>query len=267
MADGLNLFTPLGSISVPLRAERNVMAESKFFSLTLVALAWAGVVPVVSADALDKDELAAVLPGVAIDHIADSPISGIYEIAVGTNVAYVSDDGKYLLQGELFDLDSSENLTELSRSKARVDLLASVDPDTMIVFGPEDKPAEHRVIIFTDIDCGYCRKLHQEIKEINALGIEVEYLFFPRSGPGTESWSKAGDVWCAQNRNEALTAAKAGSDVTARKCEGTPVQTHYDLGQRVGVRGTPAIFSESGVQLGGYLPAEALLGRLEALKN
>jgi thiol:disulfide interchange protein DsbC len=239
--------------------------KSNIFSVT--ALVLTAIAPALSADTLDKDELAQVLPGVAIDHITDSPISGIYEIAVGTNVAYVSNDGKYLLQGELFDLDSSENLTERSRSKARVDLLAGVERDSMIVFAPKDQPVKHRVVVFTDIDCGYCRKLHQEIQQINALGIEVEYLFYPRSGPGTESWSKAGSVWCADNRNEALTAAKAGSEVVARKCDGTPVQSHYDLGQRVGVRGTPAIFSESGVQLGGYLPADALLGRLEALEN
>ena len=243
------------------------MVDARSFSFILPAFLITGLASVGWADTLDKDELAAVLPGVAIDHIYDSPISGMYEIAVGTNVAYVSDDGKYLLQGELFDLDSSENLTERSRSRVRVDLLASVDLDSAIVFGVKDQPAKHRVIVFTDIDCGYCRKLHQEIKEINALGIEVEYLFYPRSGPGTESWSKAGNVWCADNRNEALTAAKAGGDVAARKCENTPVQAHYDLGQRVGVRGTPAIFSESGVQLGGYLPAEALLGRLDALEN
>ncbi len=242
------------------------MAATMRLSLSLLSLAGMTLVPGY-ADTLDKDQLAALLPGVAVDHISNSPISGIYEIAVGTNVAYVSDDGRYLLQGELFDLDSSENLTERSRSRMRVDLLANVDPDSAIVFGPGAQEAKHRVVVFTDIDCGYCRKLHQEIQQIMDLGIEVQYLFFPRSGPGTESWSKAGNVWCADDRNQAMTTAKAGGDVPARKCENTPVQAHYDLGQRVGVRGTPAIYSESGAQLGGYLPAEALLGRLDALKD
>jgi thiol:disulfide interchange protein DsbC len=242
------------------------MAAMKRLSLALLLLAGMNLVPAY-AESLDKDQLAALLPGVAVDHIANSPISGIYEIAVGSNVAYVSDDGRYLLQGELFDLDSSENLTERSRSRMRVDLLANVDPDSAIVFGPDTREAKHRIVVFTDIDCGYCRKLHQEIQQIMDLGIEVQYLFFPRSGPGTQSWSTAGNVWCADDRNQALTIAKAGGDVPARKCENTPVQAHYDLGQRVGVRGTPAIYSESGVQLGGYLPAEALLGRLDALKD
>lgn len=242
------------------------MAAARFLSVPIVALLTYTLVPAALSETLDKAQLAELLPGVAIDHISNSPIEGIYEIAVGANVAYVSDDGRYLLQGELFDLDSSENLTERSRSKARVDLLASIDSATMIVFAPQ-QPAKHRIMVFTDIDCGYCRKFHQEMQQINDLGIEVQYLFFPRSGPGTDSWGKAGNVWCADDRNHALTTAKAGGAVAARKCEGTPVQGHYDLGQRIGVRGTPAVYSESGVQLGGYLPAEALLGRLEALSE
>ena len=242
-----------------------IMTAARLVALPVLALSMAVFATDTRSEALDKDEVAGLLPGVAIDHISDSPITGVYEIAIGANVAYVSDDGRYLLQGELFDLDSSENLTERSRSRARVDLLAAVDSAQMIVFAPEDKPAKHQIMVFTDIDCGYCRKFHQEIQDVTDLGIQVQYLFFPRSGPGTESWSKAGNVWCADDPNEALTTAKAGGSVTARKCDGTPVQAHYDLGQQVGVRGTPAIFSASGVQLGGYLPAAALLGRLEAL--
>ena len=214
---------------------------------------------------LSKDQLAEMLPGVTREQVSDSPIAGVYEIAIGTKVAYVSDDGRYLMQGELFDLDSNENLTEQRRSRARVALLSGLDDAQMIVFSPEEKPAKHSVIVFTDIDCVYCRRLHQEIQEINDLGIEVRYAFFPRSGPGTVSWQKAGDVWCASDRNGALTKAKAGADVPAAKCEQSPIQSQYDLGQLAGVRGTPAIFTLSGEQIGGYLPADAMLARLDAL--
>ncbi len=217
-------------------------------------------------DGLTKAQLAEMLPGVAQDQVSDSPISGIYEVAIGTKVAYVSDDGRYLMQGELFDLDSNENLTEQRRSAARVALLANLDDAQMIVFKPKQQPAKHSVLVFTDIDCVYCRRLHNEIEQINELGIEVRYAFYPRSGPGTVSWQKAGNVWCARDRNDALTRAKAGAEVAAEKCEGTPVQSQYDLGQLAGVRGTPAIFTLSGEQIGGYLPAEAMLARLEALQ-
>lgn len=232
--------------------------------LCVVACAWATVAGGESAKGMSMDQLADLLPGVERDQVSETPIQGIYEVAVGTQIAYVSDDGRYLLQGELFDLDSNENLTEQRRSKARVSVLSNLDDAQMIVFSPQQQPAKHSIVVFTDIDCVYCRRLHQEIQQINDLGIEVRYAFYPRSGPGTVSWQKAGNVWCAQDRRTALTKAKSGADVPANKCENTPIQSQYDVGQMAGVRGTPAIFTLSGEQIGGYLPADAMLARLEA---
>lgn len=231
--------------------------------LCVITCAWAAAASGESVKGMSMDQLADLLPGVDREQVSESPINGIYEVAVGTQVAYVSDDGRYLLQGELFDLDSNENLTEQRRSAARVSVLSNLDSEQMIVFTPEEQPAKHSIVVFTDIDCVYCRRLHQEIQEINALGIEVRYAFYPRSGPGTMSWQKAGNVWCAEDRRTALTKAKAGADVPANKCEGTPIQAQYDVGQMAGVRGTPAIFTLSGEQIGGYLPADAMLTRLE----
>ena len=216
---------------------------------------------------LTPEELAAQLPGVEASDIADSAIPGLYEIAVGSNVAYVTTDGRFLLQGDLYDLGSSVNLTEERRSRARVSMLASVDSDSMIVFGPKDGEVKHTITLFTDIDCGYCRQFHREIDKVNALGIEVQYLFYPRTGPDTESWAKADKVWCAEDRTEAFNVAQLGGPVPDAICESTPVNGHWDLGHLVGVRGTPAIYTEAGVQVGGYMPPDALFERLEALSQ
>ena len=207
---------------------------------------------------LSKEDLAATLNGVEARDISDSPVAGVYQVAVGTEVAYVTSDGRYLLEGELYDLKTNSNLTEQTREKARVDVLASVDPATMIVFAPADGQVKHTITVFTDVDCGYCRQFHRDIAEVNALGIEVHYLFYPRTGPDTESWTKADQVWCAANHNAALTRAKLGGEIPEGKECATPIADHYDLGQRIGVRGTPAIFSETGELLGGYLPPATL---------
>jgi thiol:disulfide interchange protein DsbC len=212
---------------------------------------------------LSKADLAAKLSGVDANDISDSPLDGIYEVSVGANVAYVTADGRYLLQGELYDLLTNQNLTEQTRSLTRVDLLASVEPADMIVFSPENGEVKHTITIFTDIDCGYCRQFHREIEQVNALGIEVHYLFYPRSGPDTESWAKADKVWCAADRNAALTRAKLGGNVPDASCSDTPVAAHWDLGHQVGVRGTPAMYSETGEHLGGYLPPAALAKLLD----
>jgi len=214
-------------------------------------------------DELTREELAAKLQGVEADDISSSPLPGVYQISVGANVAYVTADGRYLLQGELYDLATNENLTERTRAASRVDLLESVDRDSMIVFAPKDGEVKHSITIFTDIDCGYCRQFHREIDEVNALGIEVRYLFYPRTGPDTESWEKADRVWCAADRNAALTRAKLGGSVPDLQCADTPVAGHYDLGHEVGVRGTPAVFSSTGELLGGYMPPATLAKLLD----
>ena len=199
-----------------------------------------------------------------------SPIhqyAGMYEVAVGSNVAYVTSNGRYLLQGDLYDLTTNENVTEVRRARERVGMLAGVDTAEMIIFSPEAEDVEHTVTIFTDIDCGYCRQFHSEIAKVNEMGIAVHYLFYPRTGPDTDSWFKAEKVWCSgsEERNSALTLAKLGGQVPEETCETSPVANHYDLGQLVGVRGTPTVFSEAGVQLGGYLPPDDLLARLQEL--
>jgi thiol:disulfide interchange protein DsbC len=157
---------------------------------------------------------------------------------------------------------TNQNLTEKTRSMSRVDLLSSVDPKDMIVFSPKGE-VKHTITIFTDIDCGYCRQFHREIDQVNALGIEVHYLFYPRTGPDTESWAKAEKVWCASDHNAALTRAKLGGTVPEASCDETPVGAHYELGQEVGVRGTPAVYSASGEHIGGYLPPATLAKLLD----
>jgi thiol:disulfide interchange protein DsbC len=223
--------------------------------LTATPLAFAA--NVVAQD-LTPEELATRLNGIEAADISESPVPGMYQVAVGANVAYVTKDGRYIIRGDIYDAETSANVSEETRAKARISMLESVDPASMIVFKPADGNVKHKITIFTDIDCGYCRQFHREIDKVTALGIEVHYLFFPRTGPNTESWTKADQVWCAQNHNTALTRAKLGGEIPEVEACNTPIESHYALGQRIGVRGTPAIFSEAGELIGGYLPPAQL---------
>jgi thiol:disulfide interchange protein DsbC len=224
----------------------------------LIALPLGLAVATVAAQELSPAELATKLSGIEAKDITEAPVPGLYQVAVGANVAYVTKDGRYIIRGDIYDAETSANVSEETRAKARVSMLDSVDPASMIVYKPASGEVKHKITIFTDIDCGYCRQFHREIDKVTALGIEVHYLFFPRTGPNTESWTKADQVWCAQNHNAALTRAKLGGEVPeSAQCK-TPVESHYALGQRIGVRGTPAIFSEAGELIGGYLPPAQL---------
>ena len=214
---------------------------------------------------LTREELAATLPGVEAGDIHDSPLPGMYEIVLDSDVVYISRDGSFLIQGDVFDLRGRQNLTERRRTQARADILAGVDPESMIVFSPGPQNVRHTVTVFTDIDCGFCRQLHREMDQINSLGIEVRYLSYPRTGPDSESWDKADRVWCDADRQSAFTVAILQDTVPEQSCDATPVASHFELGRQVSVRGTPTILTDGGVQLGGYLAPDELIDRLEAL--
>jgi thiol:disulfide interchange protein DsbC len=217
-------------------------------------------------DAKLRATLAKKVPGAKAEDVRASPIPGLYEVALGSSIAYVSADGRYLISGDLYEVQSRTNLTEARRTDTRMKALASVSEDDMIVFTPT-VPVKHTITVFTDVDCGYCRKLHSEIAELNKLGIRVRYMAFPRSGPGTESWAKAEAVWCAKDRKEALTRAKQGQEIKAAKCGTTPVAREFAMGEDLGVNGTPAIITDKGDYLGGYLPPKKLLAYLETGKE
>jgi thiol:disulfide interchange protein DsbC len=200
-------------------------------------------------------------PEVSIDDIQPSPVAGIYQIPMGADMAYVSADGRYLFAGDLFEVDTRANITERSRSGNRSKLLAKLDDRDMIVFSPKD--VKHTITVFTDVDCGYCRKLHGQIDQLTKLGVRVRYAAYPRSGPGTDDWRKMEAVWCAKDRQTAITQAKLGQAVKGDNCGATPVSKQFELGEDLGVRGTPAIFTRSGEYIGGYLPPADLLKKLE----
>lgn len=199
---------------------------------------------------------------VAPDEIRPSPVPGLYEVASGAEVGYVSADGRYYVDGDMFDVETRNNLTERRRLASRAALLRGVPDEQTVVFAP--KGHKYTVNVFTDVDCSYCRKLHSEIAELNRLGVRVRYLMYPRTGPGGESWQKAEAVWCSADRRDALTRAKRGEALAARACD-NPVEKQYQLGRELAIRGTPGIITEKGQYITGYLPAQQLVDRLKAL--
>ncbi|KOR28390.1 thiol:disulfide interchange protein DsbC, partial [Achromatium sp. WMS1] len=188
----------------------------------------------------------------------ETPVPGLYEVVAESRVFYISSDGRYLLHGSLLDLNERKDLTAAKREELQRAALIHVEqfPETqMVVFAPLNP--KHTITVFTDIDCGYCRKLHQEIGEFMAQGIKVRYLLFPRAGAGSTSYNKSVNVWCSVDRNQALTDAKAGKTLPDRTCD-NPIQQHIKLGELIGVRGTPTIILENGRVLPGYVSAQRM---------
>lgn len=211
-------------------------------------------------DAIDNagpnlEQFSERLGGRIPDSIAETPVAGLYELVLGSQIMYLSESGQYALQGDLYDLTAGDNITENRRNDLRAATLQQLSADEMIVFPAEDE--KYQVSVFTDIDCGYCRKLHSEISAYNDQGITVRYLAFPRAGVNSESYNKAVSAWCADNPQAAMTAAKLGQDIPEKTCP-NPVAKHYELGQQLGVRGTPSILLNNGEMVPGYVPAARL---------
>jgi len=213
------------------------------------------------------DGIKNLAPTAKVDSMDDTPIKGVSEIVIntgrGSEVYYVSNDGKYLLNGNMIDTTSREDLTDNKKSGIRKQVVDKFGNESRIDFLPDDM--KYHLVVFTDIDCGYCRKLHDQMDGYNKLGIGISYLFYPRSGVNTPSFDKAVTVWCSDDKQSAMTNAKAGINLEQKTCN-NPIKEQYLAGQAAGVTGTPAMVLDNGKLLPGYLPPEALLQRLVALK-
>lgn len=235
--------TPIAPVAVTTVAEAKVVAGTP--------------------EARVRDVLKKLSPRIGIDRIGPAPMPGFREVVAGGQVVYVSDDGKYLFQGGLLDVDKRKDLSESAMAKLRNDVLKTLPVSDRIVFAPAGTP-KHTVVVLTDIECGYCRKFHSDIAEYTKRGIEVEYMAFPRAGIGSNDYKKMVSVWCADDRRKALTDAKNDRSIATKSCP-NPVNMQYAAGQRMGLEGTPMLLTTDGQFLGGYLPPDALLQRLEQI--
>ena len=202
------------------------------------------------------ESLQRVFPDIEITSVNSTPIENIYEVMIGPDVIYTTGDGRFILKGDLIDMKERRNLSEDLRSRFRANSLKNISESEYIEFTSKD--SKDTIYVFTDIDCAYCRKLHRDVPELNDNAITVRYLAYPREGIGSSVHRRMGYIWCAEDRQQALTDAKSGRSVEANNCE-NPVETQHTLGRKLGVRGTPAIFLENGRVLSGYMPPDELL--------
>ena len=234
----------------------------RLFTLSLLFLACGSVqaeAPSSEIQLMIQQKLNTFAPGLTVDAIEEAAVDGFYEVSIGARVVYFSNDGKFMFLGELLDTDNQENLTEKRRAKLVTKKLEKYGEDQMIVIGPRDP--KNYITVFTDVDCPYCAKFHRDVPELNEAGVQVRYLLFPRTGIGGRSYKRAVGVWCAEDRIESVGIAKAGGEVPFKDCE-NPVQGHFELGQEIGIRGTPAIILDDGRMIGGYVPPDRLFSQL-----
>ena len=242
------------------------MLKSHFlaaFGLALGLGATALAVEAATPEANARAAVKTIAPAMVIEAVAPSAMPGFQEVVVGSQVIYISNDGRFLVEGNVLEVATRTNLTESRKVKARQAELAKIPADQRISFPAKNE--KYKVLVFTDIDCGWCRKMHQQIADYNNAGISVDYLFFPRAGLQGDSFKQAVAVWCSKDRRAALTQAKAGQRLTGSTSCKNPITDQFNLGMRLGVQGTPSIYSVGGVDLRGYKPPQEMATALAAL--
>ena len=213
-----------------------------------------------------RQALAKLAPGVEVNVVNRTPLPGFYQVIASGQLVYVSTDGKYLMNGDLVDLGAKKSLNDAAWAAFRKAELARVPASARISYAPAHP--KYRITVFTDVTCPYCRVLHEHMAELNKEGIAVDYMAWPRSGVlddagrPTATYKAMVSAWCAADPKAALDAAFAGREPRPATCA-NPVQQEYELGEKLGVNGTPAIFTASGRQIGGYLPPAQLLQVLQ----
>lgn len=220
-----------------------------------------GALPCAHADEYDqvRKTVAALNPSATIHSITPTPIAGLVEVVAEGSVVYLSEDGRYMVAGEILDFAARENLTDTAMAGARARLLEDAPRDRWIRFGPSD--AESTVFVFTDTSCGYCARFHDEVPALNAAGVAVEYIPWPRGGLETPAGRAMNSAWCNDDPRSAYDALIAGASIAPADCDAGFAEARV-LARSFGVEGTPAIYDANGRQLGGYLQADALLNRL-----
>ncbi|KEA64942.1 Thiol:disulfide interchange protein DsbC [Marinobacterium lacunae] len=197
----------------------------------------------------------------SVESVSEAPMAGLYEVVLSSGeVLYTDDKAEYILAGELYQIQSGNlvSLTEERLKDVRVKALAGIPAEQRVIFPAKGERKAH-LQVFTDVDCGYCRKLHDEVAKLNDMGVQVDYLAFPRGGARSAAAAKMSAIWCAEGdeRRALMTRAKNGENLKPVACD-NPVMEQFAIGQQLGVTGTPALVLDDGRLLPGYLPAEQL---------
>lgn len=227
-------------------------------TLLFFATAWGATL----ADPEFRAKVAERFPGVTAEDITRTPVEGLWQISQNGVIAYISANGRYLLDGDLIDLKHDVNLSAQQRQEWRLEQLATVPESHMLIYAPPDP--EHTITIFTDVNCFYCQRLHEQIDKLLEAGIRVRYLFYPLTGPGSESYRQAQAVWCSKDRKAALSAAMKNQPIPGEPGCDAPIQAHYQLAtDKLGLRGTPAIITEQGRLLPPGIPVSKLIYKVQ----
>jgi len=210
-----------------------------------------------------KQRLLSMFPSDTAFTISKTPVPGLFQVDFDDSFVYITADGQYAVKGDIINMLTNANLTDLKRADGRIKTMQAITNKETITYPSKNKTTT--MTVFTDIDCSYCRKLHSDMGGYNDRGIEVHYVFYPRAGLGSNSHQKATSVWCADDQRKALDMVKSGRRIDKLECD-TPILKHVEVANKLGVNSTPTLMFEDGTMLPGYIPPARLAAILKQRK-
>lgn len=236
-----------------------LLAMTARILILIAIIVYSASLPAQAGQAAIKKTMAKILPNVPIKSIKPSAIAGMFEVRIGTEVYYITSNGRFLIDGDIIDMRLQRNLTTIARAQIRLEMINAVSENKMIIYEPGK--TKRTITVFTDIDCPYCRKFHKDVPTLVKGGIRIRYIVFPRDGLSTNTYRKSVSVWCSRDRKKALSIAKSGGKLAYKTCN-NPIAEHYKLAGRVGITGTPTLVVDDGRIWPGYLPPNKLFSLL-----
>lgn len=240
------------------------MRKTWIFAAALLVPAFASADRQADMDQL-LENLKKEIPNVKAEDVSETPIAGLYQVINNGAIVYLTPNLKYAVSGNIIDLENRVDITARDQGQLSIGQINALGEDAMVVYPAKGGEEKRTITVFTDTSCPYCAKLHKEVPKLNEAGITVRYLLYPRAGAGSEPYQVMQSVWCSDDKLQALTDAKAGKEIPKKECE-NPIMSHIAMAQRVGLRGTPLIYLDSGERVNGYRPADQLIKSVKASK-
>jgi thiol:disulfide interchange protein DsbC len=212
-----------------------------------------------------EEKLSQIIPAeLEIDSIQRSEVENFYEIELSDNsFFYVEENAQYLFLGDIYKLGENEliNISQQKKFSSSQEMLKKINPESLISFTPE--LIKYKIYVFTDVDCGFCRKFHNQIGAYLNEGIQINYLAFPRSGVESETYKKMTTAWCSDDRQKVLTGLKNDEVFDQIDCVDNPIKEHYQLAKSIDIQGTPTIISSTGLTIPGFIEAKEIVEYLK----
>jgi len=196
-----------------------------------------------------------------IDEISKTPMPGLYEVRMGSDIMYSDAEGNFLIQGALIDVKQKRNLTE-----ERIDKLSAVPFDQLPLknaFTQVRGNGKRKLVVFADPNCGYCKRFEKDLQKLD--NVTISHVLYPILGEDSKAKSK--NIWCAKDKAKVWNDWMLnGTTPPAASCDTAGIEANVEFGKKNRITGTPTLFFADGTRVVGAVPLAQIESQLSQVK-